>query len=193
MPPDNHTDQIIDKCISTLCNGGAILYPTDTIWGIGCDATSDEAVNRVYRIKKRLDNKSLIILIDEISRLSEYVDSIPELARDLLNSVDSPLTIIYPGGKNLAENILAADGSIAIRVVQTDFCRELISRFGKPIVSTSANISGEPTPLLYRHISPEILNSVGYIVPLFQDELREVKPSTIIRLKPSGEFEILRK
>jgi L-threonylcarbamoyladenylate synthase len=193
MNPIENTDQIIKQCIGVLQKSGTILYPTDTIWGIGCDATNEEAVNKVYRIKKRIENKSLIILLDSMDRLSDYVETVPGITKDLIDGIETPLTIIYPGGRNLARNILASDGSIAVRIIRNKFCRQLIERFGKPIVSTSANISGQSSPLLFKHISPEIVNEVDYIVPLYQDELREVKPSTIIRLKQNGEFEIIRK
>jgi L-threonylcarbamoyladenylate synthase len=183
----------IKRCVDVLRSGGTILYPTDTIWGIGCDATREKAVEKVYRIKKRMESKSLIILVDAEEVLPHYMDSVPEIARDLIRSVDTPLTIIYPNARNLAKNVIAEDGTIAIRVVKNEFCRRLIQAFGKPIVSTSANISGQEPPLMFKFISEEILEQVNYVVNLYQDVLREVKPSTIIRIRENGEFEIIRK
>jgi L-threonylcarbamoyladenylate synthase len=183
----------IKNCISVLARGGTILYPTDTIWGIGCDATNPEAVEKVYKIKKRMESKSLIVLLDDEARLKDYTATVPEIAYDLLRSVDTPLTIIYPDARNLAPNVIAEDGSIAIRIVKNKFCKKLISSFGKPIVSTSANISGEPAPLIFKCIPDEIQKQVDYMVKLYQEVLGEVKPSTIIRLKSTGEFEIIRK
>jgi L-threonylcarbamoyladenylate synthase len=183
----------IKKCIEVLRRGGTILYPTDTIWGIGCDATNRKAVDKVYQIKKRMETKSLIILLDTPEKLVHYVSSVPGIARDLIRNVDSPLTIIYPGGQNLAPNVIGEDNSIAIRIVNNPFCRSLISGFGKPIVSTSANISGAPTPLVFKNISRDILSQVDHVVSLFRDEFRSVKPSRIIRINESGEFRIIRK
>jgi L-threonylcarbamoyladenylate synthase len=169
-----------------LAKGGTILYPTDTIWGIGCDATNPEAVEKVYKIKKRMETKSLIVLLDDESKLKEYTTMVPEIAYDLVRSVDTPLTIIYPAARNLAPNVIAEDGSIAIRIIRNKFCQKLIKAFGKPIVSTSANISGQPAPLMFKRIPGEILNQVDYIVELDQEVLGEVKPSTIIRIKITG-------
>ncbi len=183
----------INKCLEVLKKGGTILYPTDTIWGIGCDATSEKAVQKVYRIKKRMETKSLIVLVENEERLRRHATEIPDIAWDLIRNVDTPLTIIYPQAKNLAKNVIADDGSIAIRIVKTEFCARLISLFDRPIVSTSANISGEPTPLMFRHIDDTIRSQVDYVANLNQDILTEVKPSTIIKLKSTGEFEIIRK
>ncbi|TSA25219.1 MAG: threonylcarbamoyl-AMP synthase [Bacteroidetes bacterium] len=185
--------QELRNCIDILRKGGTILYPTDTIWGIGCDATSSRAVQKVYKIKKRMENKSLIVLVDRKEKLYDYVESVPDLALDLMNSVSTPLTIIYPHAKNLAKNIIAPDGSIAIRIVHNEFCYKLIRMFGKPIVSTSANITGQPAPLLYKDIPGEIIKQVDYTVNLAHEEVHETKPSTIIKLKTDGEFEIIRK
>jgi L-threonylcarbamoyladenylate synthase len=176
-----------------LKSGGTILYPTDTIWGIGCDATNPKAVRKIYRIKKRIESKNLIVLVEDEERLKKHAGSIPDIAWDLIRSIDTPLTIIYPDGRNLAKNVIAEDGSIAIRIVKNEFCTRLISRFGKPVVSTSANISGQAAPLMFKLISDEIKNEVDYVVNLYQNVLREVKPSTIIKLDVSGEFEIIRK
>jgi len=183
----------IQKCLKVLRNEGSILYPTDTIWGIGCDATNSRAVEKIYRLKLRLERKSMIILLDEARKIGEYVSTIPEIAWDLLNNVDTPLTIIYPNAKNLADKVIAADGSVAIRIVKTEFCRRLISEFGKPIVSTSANISGAKPPLVYSKISPEIIRKVDYAVGESFGHVRELRPSRIIKLNENGEFQIIRK
>jgi L-threonylcarbamoyladenylate synthase len=185
--------QEIKKCIDILQSGGTILYPTDTIWGIGCDATNANAVDSVFRLKKRVESKSMIILVDSAERLTEYVETVPELAWDLLKSVDTPLTIIYPKAKNLAPNVVAADGSIAIRVVHHEFCCALIKAFGKPVVSTSANISGDLPPKVFMEISPEIIKYIDHVVRLYRDELQHIKPSRIIKLSENGEFRIIRK
>jgi L-threonylcarbamoyladenylate synthase len=182
----------IKKCIEVLEKEGTILYPTDTIWGIGCDATSQRAVEKIYRLKKRVESKSLIILLADMKDISKYVKTIPDIARDLLKNVERPLTIIYPDAKNLAKNVIADDHSIAIRIVKNEFCKNLIRAFGKPIVSSSANIAGEPAPMVFKFISKEILDHVDYVVPLYQDVLQEVKPSRIIKLEGNGEFHIIR-
>jgi len=183
----------IRNCLDILHHGGIILYPTDTIWGIGCDATNASAVNKIYLIKKRIERKSLIILLDEAEKLRDYVTAVPDIAWDLLKGVDTPLTIIYPGAKNLASNVVAGDNSIAIRVIRHEFCQRLIHDFGKPIVSTSANISGSNPPMVFKSISPEIISQVDYVVNFDHDKLQEVKPSRIIKLNENGEFRIIRK
>src|SRR5512133_204849 len=183
----------LQKCLEILKNGGTILYPTDTIWGIGCDATNNTAVEKIYRMKKRMESKSLIILVDDEERLKQYTGAIPDIAWDLIRSVGTPLTIIYPTARNLAKSVIAEDGSIAIRIVKHEFCVQLIRRLDRPIVSTSANISGQTPPLMFKQISADIKKEVDYVVTLYQDVLREVKPSTIIRLRETGEFEIIRK
>jgi L-threonylcarbamoyladenylate synthase len=137
----------IEKCYKVLRKGGIILYPTDTIWGIGCDATNHKAVQRIYDIKRRKETKSMIILLNDILKLEFYVEKVPAIAFDLINKYDNPLTIIFPNAKNIAKNVIADDGSIAIRIVKDEFCKWLLNLFNKPIVSTSANISGEETPL----------------------------------------------
>ena len=186
-------EQEIKNCLEVLRNGGTILYPTDTIWGIGCDATNTKAVRKIYRIKKRMESKSLIVLVEDEERLKKHTTAVPDIAWDLIRSVHTPLTIIYPGAADLAKNVIAEDGTIAIRIVKNEFCRQLISRFGKPVVSTSANISGQAPPLMFKGIADEIKQQVDYVVNLYQDALSEVKPSTIIKLNASGEFEIIRK
>jgi L-threonylcarbamoyladenylate synthase len=185
-------EEEIKKCLEVLRKGGTILYPTDTIWGIGCDATKPKAVEKIYRIKKRVESKSLIVLLDDAAKLSSYVKIVPDIARDLIRNIDKPVTIIYPDAINLAKNVIADDGSIAIRIVKNKFCQELIREFGKPIVSSSANISGEPAPSVFKKISHEIIRNVDYIVNLYQDDLQDMKPSRIIRLSKDGTFEVIR-
>ena len=182
----------IKNCIEVLEKDGTILYPTDTIWGIGCDATSQAAVQKIYHFKKRLESKSLIILLADMKDISEYVKTVPDIAHDLMKNVERPLTIIYPNAQNLPKNVIAEDNSIAIRIVKNPFCKALIREFGKPIVSSSANIAGEPAPMVFKFVSQEILEQVDYVVKMYQDVLNEVKPSRIIKLKENGEFHIIR-
>lgn len=186
-------NQEIRNCIDVLRKGGTILYPTDTIWGIGCDATNPRAVQKVFKIKKRMESKSMIVLLDQKEKLDTYVETIPPIALDLLENIQTPLTIIYPNAKNLAKNIIAGDGTIAIRVVHFEFCYRLVRMFGKPVVSTSANIAGQTPPLMFRNIPEEILQQVDYTVNLYREEIHETKPSTIIKVNTLGEFEIIRK
>lgn len=186
-------DHEVSQCVKVLGKGGTILYPTDTIWGIGCDATDPRAVLKIYRLKKRFENKSLIILLDDAASLPNYVENIPDVAWDLLKNVTTPLTIIYPKARNIAGNVLAEDGSVAIRIVSNEFCQKLIRMFGKPIVSTSANLSGTNPPLSFRHIDPVIVTGVDYVVDGSLDEIRMPKPSRIIRLESDGEFRVIRK
>jgi len=183
----------IEKTINVLNKGGIVLYPTDTVWGIGCDATNIKATDRIYKLKKRRETKTMIILVSDTEMLKEYVSNIPEIAWDLINSFKQPTTIIYPEAKNIAKNLIGPDGSIAIRVVLDNFCKQLITLFGKPIVSTSANISGEATPLLFSKIEEKIKDSVDYIVKIDHDKIKQLKPSTILKLHSDGEFEIIRK
>jgi L-threonylcarbamoyladenylate synthase len=182
----------IQHCLKVLHAGGTILYPTDTIWGIGCDATNEVAVAKIFRIKQRMDQKSLIILLDEAEKLNDYVSNIPEIAWDLLKHVDTPLTIVYQEAKNLAKNVIAEDGSVAIRIVKNEFCRKLIRKFGTPIVSTSANISGSTPPMAFRNIVREIIQGVEYVVDESLEQVHELKPSRIIKLEQNGEFRIIR-
>ncbi|MCY1523201.1 Threonylcarbamoyl-AMP synthase [compost metagenome] len=183
----------IHNALTALKSGGIILYPTDTVWGLGCDATNEEAVAKLNEIKGRAADKSLIILLDNDNQLQSYVKEIPDVAYELIEYAENPLTIIFSEAKNLAKGVINANGSVGIRVVKHDFCNQLIQRFRKPIVSTSANISGQPTPQYYDEIAPEIIEAVDYVVDLEQ-ELHEVrKPSTIIKLGPSGQFEFIRR
>lgn len=182
----------IDKSVEVLKNGGTILYPTDTIWGIGCDATNSKAVQKVLKIKNRPKNFSFIILVEKAPRISDYVAQIPDITFDLLSGFDLPVTVIYPKAKNLAKNVASKDGTVAIRVVKDEFCQKIIAKLGKPIVSSSANLSGEPSPVMFKDISENIKKQIDYIVPIHQDKLSKTKASTIIKLKLNGEFDIIR-
>ena len=182
----------IQKSLKVLEVGGVLLYPTDTIWGIGCDATNTEAVRKIYHIKSRTEAKSLIILLDHIDKLPTYIEKVPAITGDLLASITNPVTIIYSNARKLAPNLIAADGTIAIRIVKDDFCTELIRRFGKPIVSSSANISGFEAPVVFSQVVDEIKNAVDYIVTYKQDYFTRSKPSTIIRLRDDGMYTIIR-
>ncbi|MBY0245469.1 MAG: threonylcarbamoyl-AMP synthase [Sphingobacteriaceae bacterium] len=183
----------IKKALAVLKNGGVILYPTDTVWGLGCDATNAEAIEKINKIKGRSEDKSFIILLDVDTKLASYVSEIPEVAYDLIEFSENPLTIIFDGAKNLAQNAINKDGSIGIRVVKHDFCTELLQQFRKPIVSTSANLSGEKTPAIFDEIDPKISAAVDYIIDWEQELQKPKKPSTIMKLTASGQFTYIRK
>ena len=172
--------------------GGVILYPTDTIWGIGCDATNEDAVRRVYEIKQRQDSKAMRVLVDSSVKVDFYVQDVPEVAWDLIDLADKPLTIIYSGARNLAANLLAEDGSVGIRVTNEDFSKRLCQQFRKAVVSTSANISGQPSPRNFSEISEEVKSAVDYIVGYRQEEMSNPKPSSIIKLDKGGVIKIIR-
>ena len=172
--------------------GGVILYPTDTIWGIGCDATNEDAVRRVYEIKLRQDSKAMLVLVDSSVKVDFYVQDVPEVAWDLIDLADKPLTIIYSGARNLAANLLAEDGSVGIRVTNEDFSKRLCQQFRKAVVSTSANISGQPSPRNFSEISEEVKSAVDYIVGYRQEEMSNPKPSSIIKLDKGGVIKIIR-
>ena len=182
----------LKAAVEVLKAGGIILYPTDTVWGIGCDATNPDAVAKVYEIKRREDSKSLITLVSDIDMIGKYVKVIPEMAINLIEVNDKPMTIIYPDAMNLAPNLVAGDGSVAIRIPMSEFCRELVRRFRKPIVSTSANISGEATPALYEEISLDIINAVDWVADPYLEEGATGKSSQIIKVGLKGEVEIIR-
>ena len=172
--------------------GGVILYPTDTIWGIGCDATNEDAVRRVYEIKQRQDSKAMLVLVDSSVKVDFYVRDVPEVAWDLIDLADKPLTIIYSGARNLAANLLAEDGSVGLRGTNEDFSKRLCQQFRKAIVSTSANISGQPSPKNFSEISEEVKSAVDYIVGYRQEEMSNPKPSSIIKLDKGGVIKIIR-
>lgn len=183
----------IRKAVEVMRKGGVILYPTDTVWGLGCDATNAQAVARVYEIKKRQDSKAMICLVDSDDRVQRYVRNVPNVAWELFDCADKPTTIILDGAVNLAPNLIAEDGSIALRITRETFSKELCYRFQKPIVSTSANISGEPTAQNFKDIAQEIIDSVDYVCWSRRQEHEPHKPSSIIRLRIDGQVEIIRK
>lgn len=187
-----NTKDDIKNAIEVLKRGGVILYPTDTVWGIGCDATNPEAVAKVYKIKQRDDSKALICLTDSDGRVQRYVRDVPAVAWDLLEVSDHPTTVILDGAVNLAPNLIADDGSIAMRITKEAFSKELCFRFQKPIVSTSANVSGEPAAQNYRDIAPEILEAVDYVCWSRRQEHKPHKPSSIVKIAKNGEVKVIR-
>ena len=190
MPQDFAAD--IKEACRVMYEGGVILYPTDTIWGIGCDATNEDAVRRVYDIKRGTDSKAMLVLVDYAVKVDFYVQDVPDVAWDLIELADKPLTIIYSGARNLASNLLAEDGSVGIRVTNEAFSKRLCQQFRKAIVSTSANISGQPSPSSFAEISEEIKSSVDYIVQARREEEGGAKPSSIIKLGEGGLIQIIR-
>src|ERR1700755_1743215 len=164
----------IAKALKVVQDGGIILYPTDTIWGIGCDATNTEAINRIFALKQRDEAKSMIILLDTENKLESYVQEVPSIAYDLIEFAENPLTLVMPGAKNISPALFAADGSIGVRVVKHDFCEQLIQRMRKPLVSTSANISGKPSPLYFSQVDQQIIDGVDHIVDIDQHSM-EIK------------------
>ena len=189
---DEQMKEDIKKACEVMQKGGVILYPTDTVWGIGCDATNAEAVKRVYQIKQREDSKAMLVLVDSEAKVDFYVDDVPSVAWDLVEYATKPMTIIYDGARNLAPNLLAEDGSVGIRITKEEFSKQLCFRFRKAIVSTSANISGQPSPAIFAEISDEIKQAVDYIVNYRQDETASAKPSSIIKLGRGGVVKVLR-
>ncbi|MEP7171173.1 MAG: L-threonylcarbamoyladenylate synthase [Bacteroidota bacterium] len=192
----NVTGKIIEeavKCREVLKSGGTIIYPSDTIWGIGCDATNESAVKKIFEIKKREESKSMIVLLDAPEKLNKYLREVPAQAWDLIEYSEKPLTLVFSGAVNFAKNIIADDGTVAIRIVKNDFCIELLRRFGKPIVSTSANLSGEDAPLSFENIAENILSQVDYVVNLPLEKNKTGKPSTIIKMETNGVIKFLRK
>ena len=190
-------EEDIRNAVETMRKGGVILYPTDTVWGIGCDATNAEAVKRIYEIKQRDDSKALICLVDSDARMQRYIRNVPDVAWQLIDSLQDsdakPTTLILDGAINLAENLIADDGSIGLRITNEPFSKELCYRFQKAIVSTSANISGEPAAQNYCDIDPRILEAVDYVCWSRRQEHKPHTPSSIIRLKENGEVTIIRK
>jgi L-threonylcarbamoyladenylate synthase len=185
-------NEIIKETCDVLKKGGVVLYPTDTIWGLGCDATNEDAVASIYGIKQRDGSKSMLVIVNSEAMLERYVETVPEIAYQLIEVATNPLTIIYPKAKNIAKNLIAADGSIGIRVTKDEFCSRLIDLYKKPIVSTSANIAGQKSPLGFFDISNEIKLAVDFIVPLHLEELSSSKSSDIIKVSKSGQIEVLR-
>lgn len=188
---ENYREEIKKAC-EVMQKGGVILYPTDTVWGIGCDATNPEAVKRVYDIKQRADSKAMLVLVDSPVKVEFYVRDVPAVAWDLIEFTTKPLTIIYDGARNLAENLIAEDGTVGIRVTSEEFSKELCFRFRKAIVSTSANISGQPSAAVFSQISEEIKQAVDFVVGCRQGETGSPKPSSIIKLGKGGEVKVIR-
>ncbi len=182
----------IEKSVALLKQGKILLYPTDTIWGIGCDASNSKAIDKVFKLKNRHEQKSMIVLLDSVDKLKQYVEEVPSIAYDLIENAASPLTIVFSKAKNLPKKLIAHDGSIAIRVVKGDYCVEVIKQLGHPLVSTSANISGEPSPQTFHQISDIIKEKVDYVVDIHRARIRTIRPSTLIKLEESGTFSILR-
>jgi len=183
----------IENALKVLKDGGVILYPTDTVWGLGCDATNEAAVEKINQIKGRTGDKSFIILLDTDAKLQSYVTEIPDVAYDLIDYAENPLTIIFSGAKNLAKNVINADGSVGIRIVKHEFCQQLIQRFRKPITSTSANLTGQTSPDFFDKIDEQIISSADYVVDIDQDLRTPKKPSTIMKLAPGGQFSFIRR
>lgn len=195
MTTENNNETLaadLRQAVEVLKKGGVILYPTDTVWGLGCDATNPEAVARIYSIKQRRESKSMLVLADDVPMLERYVDEVPEVGYQLLEAAVNPLTIIYDGARGLASNLVAADGSVGIRLTSEKFSYELCRRLRRPIVSTSANISGNPTPHNFAEISEQIKEAVDFIPQYRRDDLRQANPSSIIRLHNDGRFQLIR-
>lgn len=184
-------EDVKDSLIS-LKKGGVILYPTDTVWGLGCDATDPEAVEKIYKIKSRSESRSLLILVNGVQMLERYVKDIPEIALELATVSDDPLTIIYPSGKNLAQGVCSEEGSVGIRICKDEFCQELINRFRKPIVSTSANLSGRPSPGYFGDIEKLIIDQVDYVVKYRQNDRQHHSASPVIKIRQNGTIKIIR-
>ena len=182
----------LQQAAETLRKGGIILYPTDTVWGIGCDARQEDAVKKIFALKQREDSKSMLCLLDSPTKLQGYVDEIPDMAWDLIELATRPLTIIYPGAKNVAPSLLAEDGSLGIRISQEKFTQALCNAIHGPIVSTSANISGEPTARTFAEISEAIRSGVDYIVRYRREDRTPHQPSSIIKLGVHNEIKIIR-
>ncbi len=182
----------IKNALNALKSGGVILYPTDTVWGLGCDATNGSALEKIFKIKLRSESKSLIILVDSEAMLERYVREIPDIAFEITKASDTPITIIYPQGKNLASGVYSEDGSVGIRICSDEFCRELIQRFRKPIVSTSANISGKSSPSHFGEIDESVISAADYVVKYKQEDRRKHSPSPVIKIDKNGVFKIIR-
>jgi len=183
----------VAKAFKIIQEGGIILYPTDTIWGIGCDAANTDAIKKIYKLKQRDEAKSMIILLDTENKLESYISDVNPLAYDLIEYAEHPLTLVMPGAKNISPALLAADGSVGIRISKHPFCQQLIQRLRRPLVSTSANISGAPPPQYFAQIEPEIIGGVDYVVDIDQHDMEIKRPSTIMRLAPDGKFEFIRR
>jgi len=186
-------EEEIKKALEVLKDGGIIIYPTDTVWGIGCDATNDKAVRKIFRLKKRMSHKSMIVLICQAKNIESIVEEVPSIALDLMESWEKPLTIVYDEAKNLAKSLISSDKTIGVRVSKNAFNQELIKQLGRPIVSTSANFSKQNTPLFFSDIDSKLLEAVDYVVDYERNIQSEPKPSTVIRIHHDGNFDVLRK
>ena len=182
----------IRQAVETLRRGGLILYPTDTVWGIGCDATNEEAVRRIFALKQRAEAKAMLCLVDSANRLQRYVRQVPDVAWDLIEFAERPLTLILDGAVNLAPSLIAEDGSVGLRVTREAISHELCYRFQKAVVSTSANISGQPAAAIFSEIDPAVIAGVDYVMRSRQNDTKPDRPSQIMRLKADGEFKVLR-
>jgi L-threonylcarbamoyladenylate synthase len=189
---NNQLETEINQTLDFLKKGKVILYPTDTVWGIGCDATIYKAVKKIYKIKQREEDKSMIVLLDSAESLEKYVENVPPIVYDLMSNAVSPLTIIYPKAKDILKNIRAADGSIAIRIIKDEFCTELIHRLQKPLISTSANLSGHPVATTFDQVHEKIKEKVDYIVGINHSNVASVKPSTIVKFDENGALKVIR-
>ena len=185
-------NQEIQKAFEVIQQGGIILYPTDTVWGIGCDATNEEAIAKIYKLKQRDDSKSMIVLMNGEKMMYNVFKDIPEVAWQIIDLSEKPTTLILDNPRNVAKNIIAEDKTLGVRMVKEPFCFKLMERMKKPLVSTSANISGQPTPIAFKDISPEIVNGVDYVVNLHRDKING-KPSTIIKLTSDSQVKVIRK
>jgi len=185
-------EEEIKKCAEMLSEGKVILYPTDTVWGIGCDATNEEAIDRIYKIKQRQESKNMLILIDKSDMLPLYVARIPLVAWDLISHTYRPTTFIYPAARNLPKKLISPDGTIAIRIVNNPFCKKLIKALGQPIISTSANISGQDTPQTFHEVSPEVIEQLDYVVPEQYADTTDYKPSRLIKFVDDYNFVVIR-
>lgn len=194
MKETPQTREALKKSLEVLESGGILLTPTDTVWGLSCDATNEEAVQKLIHLKQRPEGKSFIVLLDADYKLEQYVSQVPPVAYDLIELAEKPLTIIFDGARRLASGVINQDGSVGIRVVQPHcFCKRLLEKFRKPLVSTSANLSGRPAPVNRQEIPADLIDQVDYAVPASEAASADSKPSTIIRLGPSGEYTLIRK
>jgi L-threonylcarbamoyladenylate synthase len=185
-------NEIIFEASEVIKNGGIILYPTDTVWGIGCDATNENAIKKIYDLKQRTETKSMIILVNGDKMMHQTFNEVPSVAWDILEFSEKPTTLILDNPKNISKSIVAEDNSVGVRIVKEPFCFKLLERMKVPLVSTSANISGQPTPKSFKDIDPEIIKNVDYVVNLYQDKICD-KPSTIIKITLDAQVKILRK
>jgi len=185
-------DEEINYSVSLLKKGKIILYPTDTIWGLGCDATNSKTIQRLFKLKGREKSKSMIVLLEDESKLIKYVKEVPPIAYDLIENSESPLTIVYPGAKNISKKLIADDGTIAIRIIKGMITSDIIKKLDRPLVSTSANLSGQPAPGTFSQISEELIQSADYVIEHYRGNTKTLKASTIIKLEPNGKFVVIR-